>query len=388
MFVNPSSPYFNYNLSGDQRFNFAPSQFSPGGQYSLAPTQQSINPYQQQNINTQQQSVAGSDLLNNGNTVYKTITNGLQLPQSQTLNSIGYNYLGFAPVQSSTGLMYSGVGPAALPWAQPGMTAPAYMAGSPGVASSAGALGTTASLSSTLGAAGIGALAGNFLGKIGGNSTGGSIGGGVGAGIGMAVGGPVGAVIGGLVGGVGGGFFGNKKPATQSDEYRAKLNSDGTWSQSYQGGKNAGNYSGFGQASTKNVGDMLSAASKALGIQYDPRLQIGGGISTRHGGSHLVIGAHANEDNERFPGKEFFYDYQDANSTNKAMKDVLLSAAQYSGYTDLDKVSKWYDETIAGKNSQSSYNVPFKSKERFDAFMTKFKSQDNTNVSPTNTTNV
>lgn len=81
----------------------------------------------------------------------------------------------------------------------------------PGVGWSAGL--TSASLSSVLGAGGLGFMGGSLLASlIGLNSTGGGIGGGLGAGAGLAIGGPVGAIIGGLAGTVLGGLFGGSKP--------------------------------------------------------------------------------------------------------------------------------------------------------------------------------
>lgn len=74
-----------------------------------------------------------------------------------------------------------------------------------------GLLGGTASLTSVLGAAGLGAIGGGLLaGLLGENKTGGSIGGGIGATIGMLTPlGPVGALIGGALGSIVGGLFGS-----------------------------------------------------------------------------------------------------------------------------------------------------------------------------------
>jgi len=136
---------------------------------------------------------------------------------TNTVNSVGTS-LGFG----SGANVYTAAG--SLPWQTAGGIANSAV--TTGVSPATGALGTSATLSSTLGAAGIGAFAGNFLGKIGGNSTGGSIGGGAGAGIGMMVGGPVGAVIGGLAGGVLGGFFGAKKNPHPASLFSATTDSE------------------------------------------------------------------------------------------------------------------------------------------------------------------
>jgi len=77
------------------------------------------------------------------------------------------------------------------------------------LSSSSGFFGSSATLSGTLGAAGLGALGGGLVARLfGGNQTTGSIGGGLGAGIGFAVGGPIGGIIGGLGGGALGGLLG------------------------------------------------------------------------------------------------------------------------------------------------------------------------------------
>lgn len=84
------------------------------------------------------------------------------------------------------------------------------MAASSGEAELFGSGGlSSATLTGTLGAAGIGALGGNMLaGLLNLNKTGGTIGGGVGAGVGMAFGGPLGALAGGALGSLAGGVLG------------------------------------------------------------------------------------------------------------------------------------------------------------------------------------
>lgn len=164
--------------------------------------------------------------------------------------------------------------------------------------SAAGAI-TSASLSSVLGAAGIGAMAGGFLASaIGENSVGGSIGGGLGAGIGEAFGasaaaalginlgmfaGPLGAVAGGVLGAVVGGLFGNTKPtdgteisslnpATGQYQYQAGTSDQGSkFSQANQtltsnAGQGAQNLSSFllknGATVNPNAGGDLSLVFK------------------------------------------------------------------------------------------------------------------------------
>ena len=80
-----------------------------------------------------------------------------------------------------------------------------------------------ATLSSILGAAGIGAFGGGLLaGLTGGNRLGGSVGGGFGAGLGFAIGGPVGGLIGGVGGSLLGGLFGGGS-STEANEFTVDL---------------------------------------------------------------------------------------------------------------------------------------------------------------------
>jgi hypothetical protein len=363
----------------------------------MSPTQAYINPAYQGQVSSNQGGGPNLlDLVSNAKSISNTGSSsgtGIMGNVTSAVNNFGQG-LGFATTAPAA--TYTGVA-GSLPWQAAGSLAPASVTGAgatlpwlPGGVNAAGTmtqgtgvlgsgLGTSATLSGTLGAAGLGALAGNFLGKIGGNSTSGSIGGGVGAAVGFAVGGPIGGVIGGAIGGIGGGFFGNKSKPTQADEYRGNLREDGSYSHNAQTGKNPGQYAGFGKGSTDQLSAMFQKASKDLGIKFNKDIVFGGGISTRHGGSHLTYGLGSENIHT-------FYDYNDPDSSNEARKKALLFAAGKSG-ADLDKVSKWYDDTISGKTADGStqYNVPFKSKENFDAFMTKFKSQETVNASPTNT---
>ena len=132
---------------------------------------------------------------------------GLLDPVLSSVNTFGASigFGGLAAVPGGLGLG-SGAGGAAFG---------AGVAAVPGGLSNAAVSGvgsiTSASLSSVLGAVGLGALAGGLIGNFfgGQGGLGGTLGGGAGAGIGLAVGGPVGGIIGGLLGSVGGGFIGS-----------------------------------------------------------------------------------------------------------------------------------------------------------------------------------
>ncbi|HWL67122.1 MAG TPA: hypothetical protein VNS22_01930 [Geminicoccus sp.] len=126
------------------------------------------------------------------------------------INNFGSSYLGLAGggVPGTTAGIASGGGFLGVGGNMPGAT---------------GIFGTTASLTSVLGAAGLGAFGGGTLaGLLGLNKTGGSIGGGAGAGLGALIGSAfpvVGTALGGILGGLGGslfgGLFGGGKPSNK-----------------------------------------------------------------------------------------------------------------------------------------------------------------------------
>lgn len=152
-------------------------------------------------------------------------------PQQQQPTGGGGSFLNSVPNNPFSGSFFNGTngidtigtsmgfgaGNAALYSAPIGpMASGAPMAASYTAGANTGAL-TGASLSQTLGAAGLGYFGGGIVsGMLGLNEKTGSVGGGVGAGIGMAVGGPPGAIVGGLLGSIGGGLFGNTKPSDKT----------------------------------------------------------------------------------------------------------------------------------------------------------------------------
>jgi hypothetical protein len=407
MFVNYAPNYTPQTL--------AASQYSHGGAFAMSPVYTSINPAQQSSVASSGQGGGPNllDLVSNGKDLVGSGTSsgtGILSNITSSINNFGAG-LGFAPgTVTYPASSFAAVGPNLPGVVAYGPSAPVAQGLSAAVGTpvqGTGVLGTGfgsgATLSNVLGGAGFGALAGGFLGRIGGNETGGMIGGALGGALGaasglssgIAMGSTLGSIVPGLgtvigagIGGLVGGFFGGKKPATQSDEYRAMLTADGGQDSNgiYQGGKNAGSYGGFGKSVTSNLSSMLQKAHKELGIQFNPKIQIGGGISTLHGGSHLNVGFNRESDAEPIQGEQIFYDYNDPASYTDAMKKSLVWAAKLSGVEDLTKVEQWYDNTVSGKNAASSYNVPFKSKQNFDSFMNKFKAQDTVNANPTNTT--
>jgi hypothetical protein len=396
MFVNPNLNY--------QPLGFAPSQFSPGGTYSMAPSYQYINPYYQQAQQQVQQQQSGPNLLDMASSAKSIISpnnsaggSGIFGNINSAINNFGSS-LGFA----SGNVMYpastfGAIGPQ-LPGAASGLIGPVApgMAGTP----VAGSLGTTSTLGGILGGAGFGAFAGGFLGRIGGNPTGGMIGGALGGALGaatglssgIAMGSTLGSIVPGLgtvigagLGGLIGGFFGGGKPATSADTYGALINKDGTINYAAGGatGKNAGSYAGFGRTNVDQFGKMAQEAGKALGIQWNDTQQVNAGISTRHGGAYFDFGL-PNEG----PRERFWFDQTNQQSAQDAAVGMLKALAKKSGYEDMEAIDKWVAQRTSGNSASSSnYIVPFKTQERFDDFMSKFKSQDTVNASTTTTTN-
>lgn len=381
--------YYNYGLNG-QPLQMATSiyqQGTPTYNAAIASPYTVNTQYGFMNAAPQKQEQSGPsfglDNLSSGGNIVK---NGFNLPQSNFINNAGAA-LGFSPGT----LSYTAAG--ALPWQTAGAIANPAMAGQAGVGLTQGtssALGA-GTFSSALGAAGIGAFAGNFLGKIGGNSTGGSIGGAIGAGIGMAVGGPIGGVIGGTIGGTIGGFFGGKSKPTSASEFGLDgLKSDGSFVNARVGTKAAG--SEQGQAMMDKLGTYMQSASKNLGIDFSKSQESGtsfrGGFnSLRSGGPSpyfLTIQGHGvDETNPDAVTKTTYFDPNNPDEADKAYREAVKAAARRSGYTDMAAIDTLFDQqkfdtTTAGKQAKAMPFIPIKDNQRFADFMGKFKTQSTT----------
>ncbi len=211
---------------------------------------------------------------------------------------------------------------------------------------------TGATLSGTLGAAGLGFVGGGILANaLGENSTGGSIGGGIGAGIGFAVGGPIGALVGGIGGSVFGGMFGNNTPSTKMADFGGNLNKDGTY-----GGINLISYKGGDKGLATQLGQgispILQAASSSLGINFNDKVGIQAGYNTLHSGgpTPYYINLNTNDDEARksMNGTRYFFDPNDKASKDDAYYNVLVNAAAISGYTDTAALKQFYDRYTSG----------------------------------------
>ena len=374
----------------------ATSSFSPGG--AFYPTPQNNYNYGAPIGTSQSSSGTGlgspTDLVSNAQTLGSFAKNGFSLPQSSFVNNLGAG-LGFAPGS----LSYTAAG--ALPWQTAGAIANPAMAGTAGVSATTGTssmLGAS-TLSSTLGAAGIGALAGSFLGKIGGNSTGGSIGGAIGAGAGMAgafsaiglAGGPVGAIVGGLVGGIAGGFFGgSKKPtATYQDQLTSSPNGVDVLSNT---GKNGGSVAPAVQSFNKQLSNATKDAYnylKPLGIDISG-FGVVNGYNTLYSptgtGGYTYVGINTPQNTKNYSDELIGWSADDPDSQQAAISKAVATMASRAGASQ-EQINQMVQQLAINSTPQGqAYNsqpiVPVTGAQ-FEAYMTKYKTQDTTNAQPT-----
>lgn len=349
-YSNPNSNAYN---SGGSNLNTNNTFQTPQGTYYFQPSSQ------------QQQQPSGVNSLIKSAGQYAS--NGFTSNATNAANIFGAQNFGLSA--GNVGAISAGGATESI--------SPALAAADPSLLSSgAGAVEgslSTASLSGILGATGIGALAGNFLGKIGGNSTGGSIGGGIGAGIGMAIGGPPGAIVGGLIGGIGGGFFGGNAKPTAASEGSYKFNADGSVTYAGGGEKNPGPYSGFNQ----QLGNMLSSSFDntkqyltGLGLDLKP-LDFRGGVNTLHSGT-------GQPGFLQVAGQNIGFDPSNQDSINKAIGQAMSAVAKNSGATDA-QVKQIASQIESTQNDSGMPNVPL-SQGQFSDFMNKYKVQGSNNA--------
>lgn len=273
-------------------------------------------------------------------------------------------------------------------------------------AATSGSLFGTATLSGTLGAAGLGAIGGGILAHaLGENSTGGSVGGAIGAAAGYALGGagaaalglelgsfagPVGAIVGGIGGAIFGGLFGNSSPGTNASGEGGSLTASGALSGVATGGKNPNSTSSSTvSTATQNFSSLAEAANTQLGIQFSPDVHFQANYSSKHGGTNINVSG----PNGQSSGPISF-NPQDASSSQQAYLQALTLAAQYSGYTNTNQINSWYQQTYINSNAGAS-NLPptlpnnpnaSAGTTSFQQFLTNYKAQQNANAAPTQTT--
>lgn len=186
----------------------------------------------------------------------------------------------------------------------------------PGVGWSSGF--TSASLSSVLGAAGIGAVGGSLLASLtGGNQVGSSIGGGAGATIGMIAGGPIGGVVGGLAGSLLGGLVGGGRKSSMGAGGWVDLDS--------------------GQTYDVNVRKASQASASALEANLNAAVKLIGALENATGQN--VTGGFGVETAERRNGTKITFGNLSARygnlDSNAALKFITSNVNQI--FSDLDE---------------------------------------------------
>lgn len=267
-------------------------------------------------------------------------------------------------------------------------------------AASAGTL-TGASLGSVMGAGALGALGGSWLaGALGENKTGGAIGGGIGAAAGMAFGaagfaelglelgsfaGPIGALVGGVGGAIFGGLFGNKSTPTNASGSNGNLTPSGALSNIQSASKNPNSASGgFVNSAQQNFSSLAEAASTALGIQFNPKINFAANYSSQHGGANIVISGNGAD------GKPISFDPTNPQASQSAYLQALTSAAQASGYTNTQGLTDWYNRTYINSNNGATNIAPSvpnnpkgaEEQNSWQTFLNNYKAQQNANAAP------
>lgn len=236
-----------------------------------------------------------------------------------------------------------------------------------------GALGSTTTLGSTLGAAGIGALGGYGIAKVtGGNTTGGSIGGALGGAAGsFAAGAGIGAgmlsaqalnfVLPGLgivVGGLAGSLFGKKKPANDVSEFTSHIGPDGKLV-NLSVGVNKKSSPDAANSIADTSSNYFNALQQATGVSFNGnRLRAGvfngqGSVNVTKSGVGEVDPYAASTDDIQ----TFNFDPNDPKQLSKALSDSASYLAQAKGLTpeEIAKVNTFNQQWL---QKQSVVNQP------------------------------
>lgn len=311
----------------------------------------------------------------------------LRVPGSGFIDGVGAN-LGF----SSGVPVYGGMGPAQLPWMQPGMVANPTVAAS-GVVPTTTAPGSLSSstLSGVLGAAGMGYFGGSILaGMIGGNPTTGGLGGAGGAAIGTAIGGPIGGIVGGLAGSLGGSLFGNKKPNPASmvgSDFG--ITPDGGF---VDGGKLSSKHADTSFASTMR--NNLSAVNRSIHEQTGLDLSgvissLQSGYDVNHGPGIIALNTSYKQtaDADRDDSLVFTFDPKDGVSMIGAVRQYANKVLDLSGqdYTQeqrnaiVNRAVSSIAQSSKGTGSVPTTDVAIQQrigdKQTFDEFLTDYRSK-------------
>lgn len=236
-------------------------------------------------------------------------------------------------------------------------------------------------LSSTLGGAGIGYLAGGLISHLTGeNATGSSIGGAIGGAAGAAFGGaaltslglelgsfagPVGMAVGAVGGAVLGGLFGNNSPATSTGGFDGPLSSTGSVTDPLYGSKNGSTEEAHNI--DNQVDTLFSDASKKLNLDFGSNVYIKGGTNTLHSGpggslNAAQIGYLDVMNSKTGDLTRFNFDPADLQQKQTAYIGALKQAASVAGYTNTDALNSYINslttDTVGTGAIRSMPNVP------------------------------
>lgn len=251
---------------------------------------------------------------------------------------------------------------------------------------SAGSLGTKATLSGTLGAAGLGSFTGKYLGKLfGGSAQGGSVGGGIGAGLGFAVGGPVGGVIGNVAGSLLGSFFGGKKPNPAGNVHDISIGESGFLSGGNFAGKHTNKDTFNPQMS--DFDNYLQSQVQKYGIKIDPSVKlylgydVNGTTFNSSAASPYQLRAYKGtalspEVNSILVDPSTTFDWNNPESRNAAYDRAFREIAQLSGYDPSKLTPKNTIPTQAGAQSIQSNNQ----ESPFDKFLREYREKQSANL--------
>lgn len=295
------------------------------------------------------------------------------------INSVGAN-LGFGGVSPTfVGPLQSGVG----------------------VGANAGAL-TSASLSSVLGAAGVGYVGGGMLADmVGLNAQGGSIGGGAGAAIGTAIAPGIGTIVGGVLGSLGGGLFGGSEPNPASvagSNYG--ITPQGTFK---DGGKLASKHvdTSIAQGLRDIVDKFNTSIHQQTGLDLSNTIDtLYTGYDVNNGPGFLTFNSYFKTDHEHHnPDTSFYFDPNNPESMSTALRNYGTKLLEKTGQdydpTQVNKIVNTALSSISTPDSGSQQRLqpdaipqtdtliqrrlPDKARNDFDSFLSDYRTKYNNN---------
>lgn len=262
----------------------------------------------------------------------------------------------------------------------------------------AGALGTKASLSNVLGGAGLGYMAGGYLGKLfGGSTVGGQVGGALGGALGSATLGGlstglgtslgalgsivpgVGTVLGAVGGSLIGSFFGKKKPPNPESGFSMGLiDKTGVIKDSTYGAKHVG--TDVGQNLESEFSQFLQNQARRYGIDYSGDVRVSAAYSPREkafGGKNSGIAIFGKDETNPFlrRGEAQFntFNIDDDKSKQQAFEAAWKNIMQRQGVdvSTLQPINN-AGQTVFARTQQTE--------SPFEKFLKDYRAKQNANI--------